>query len=716
MASYWMDLGSEEQQILLKVAADRAVQQDSSEVTLENLERQCLLVKADGDYQLFSAVFEDYVRAQPQFRDYVQAQPQPSSVPQEKWLDRFQNWEELGRGAMSVIYKAYQPSLDRYVAIKELIPQADLQAEDTERFRREAHSIAHLGHPYILPVYDFYSEVDRAYIVMKYAAAGSLADWLDEVKLPFDLAKAVEIVIYTGRALGYAHRQEIIHRDIKPANIFMGEDNLPLLGDFGLALTRGEASSEEPAMTGSSDYISPEQVAGKADERSDIYSLGVVLYHLLVGEVPYAEEVHAGDRLMKRLTQGVPAPRSRNPQIPDRIESIVLKATASNPEDRYQTAENMVDDLGSALEAREKSVLEVCTEEKMTEEYVDFDLHIAPNGHATANSPEGQATADISTQVPNAIRLSLNLIEKRQTNADLLKQVGQELYGWLFPGDIHTHLHQTEARARLEKAKMRLRLRIEAESIASLPLEFLYRMQGGYFLAVNPDTVLSRYLNLPLPPERVRRREGPLHMLAIIADPTDQTRLPPDEWEAIIKDALAGPLADGQMTLQTVKRATRKEIRNALLRQKPDIIQFVGHGIYRDGKGYLTLVDDQTGKTWLVDDERFANLYLGYDDHLGLIGLATCESAKSDDPQSFLGIAPQLVQRGVPAVLSMQYRVLIKTAKIFLEDFYTAVAARKPVDWATQSARNAVSQELGFDNREFATPVLYMRAEDGEIF
>jgi CHAT domain-containing protein len=352
----------------------------------------------------------------------------------------------------------------------------------------------------------------------------------------------------------------------------------------------------------------------------------------------------------------------------------------------------------------------------MSEHYLDFDLHIALNGHAIANSPEGQATADIPTQVPNSIRLSLNLIEKRAADADLLKQVGQALYDWLFPSNIHTHFHQTEARARLEKAKIRLRLRIEAESIASLPLEFLYRMQGGYFLAVNPGTVLSRYVNLPLPPERVRRREGPLHMLAIIADPTDQTRLPPGEWEAIIRDALAVPLANREMTLQTVKRATRKEIRNALLQQKPDIIQFVGHGIYQNGQGYLALVDDQTSKTWLVNDETFANLYLGSDDHLGLISLATCESAKSDNPQGFLGIAPKLVQRGVPAVLSMQYKVLIKTAKIFMEDFYTIVAARKPIDWAIQSARNAVSQELGLDNREFATPVLYMRAQDGNVF
>lgn len=352
----------------------------------------------------------------------------------------------------------------------------------------------------------------------------------------------------------------------------------------------------------------------------------------------------------------------------------------------------------------------------MSETYIDFDLHIASDGHVIASSPEGQATGHISTQLPSSIRLSFQLIERRQTDAELLKEVGNSLYDWLFPNAIHTHLQQTEAVARRDQAKLRLRMRIESASIASLPLEFIYREAGGYFLAVNPDTVFSRYLNLPLPPERVRRREDPLHMLAIIADPTEQVRLYPDEWESIIKEAIAKPLSNNQMTLHTVKRATRKEIRNALLEHKPDIIQFVGHGIYQNDKGYLALVDDDTGKTWILDDERFANLFMGFDEHLGLVVMATCESAQSDDPQSFLGIAPQLVQRGTPAVIAMQYAVQIKTAKVFLEEFYTAVAARKPIDWAAQSARNNLSLEFGLDNREFATPVLYMRAQDGNVF
>jgi hypothetical protein len=352
----------------------------------------------------------------------------------------------------------------------------------------------------------------------------------------------------------------------------------------------------------------------------------------------------------------------------------------------------------------------------VVERYIDFDLHIAPNGYAVASSVEGQANANISTNVPNDIRLSLRLIEKRAEDATLLMEVGRSIYNWLFPTTIHAHFQQTEAVARREKAKIRLRLRVEAEEIASLPLEFIYRNLGGYFLAVNPNTVFSRYLNLPLPPDPTFDRDCPLHILAIIADPTDQTRLPVNEWGAILQESLSQPLEKGLITLQILKQATRRDIRNALLQQKPDIIQFVGHGIYQNSKGYLALVEEKTSNTWLVDDEQFANIFMGHDDYLKLVSLATCESAKSENPQGFLGIAPKLVQRGIPAVLSMQYKVYIKTAKVFLEDFYTAIAARKPIDWATQSARNAISLEFGLNNREFATPVLYMRTKDGNLF
>lgn len=349
--------------------------------------------------------------------------------------------------------------------------------------------------------------------------------------------------------------------------------------------------------------------------------------------------------------------------------------------------------------------------------YVDFDLHVTSDGSATANSCEGQASATISTAVPAAIRSALAGVESRATSADDLQRVGKAFYDWLFPPAIHTHFTATEAVARQQGAKIRLRLRIEAEAVAGLPLELAYREAGGYFLAINPGTVLSRFLNLPLPQGQVRRREGPLHALTIVASPDDPSlpKLDPDEWEDILREALAEPLQQGRVTFATVKRATLRNIRRALLKQPPDIVQFVGHGVYKGSKGYLALVADDGGPKYL-DDAGFANLFLGTSSNLGLVSLTACEGGASDDPQGFSGIAPQLVQRGIPAVVAMQYKVRIKTARLFLEEFYLAIAEGKPVDWATQWARGAIAQEYGIADREFATPVLYMRAKGGNVF
>ena len=350
---------------------------------------------------------------------------------------------------------------------------------------------------------------------------------------------------------------------------------------------------------------------------------------------------------------------------------------------------------------------------KQQEQYADFALHIGSDGHARAVSEQGERRAKISLDIPTEVDLMSELIEQGQTTEELLKKFGQRLYEILFPPRIDTHLNATEAAAPGRKIRIRLTI---SNSLAQLPWEFLYREERGYFLATNPDTVLSHYLDLPLPPGYVRQREGPLHMLTIISNPKDQPQLDVERWDQIVREALSKPLGEGQLTLQTVRQATFENIEAALLKPPPpDIVQFVGHGVYRKGKGYLALVGE-SGETWIVDDERFAAIFAGVQDRLGLVCLATCESAKSDSPQSFLGIAPQIVQRGVPAVVAMRYPVCVSTAEIFLESFYKAVAARKPVDWAVQWARNAISIQVGLNNRDFATPVLFMRAKDGNIF
>lgn len=353
-----------------------------------------------------------------------------------------------------------------------------------------------------------------------------------------------------------------------------------------------------------------------------------------------------------------------------------------------------------------------------SERYVNFELSIGPGGHALAKSDAGQRSATITLDVPQQILEVVALVETGATNGEQLRQLGQHLYDWLFPGPISLHLNQTEAVARDQEAKVRLRLQIEPSAIARLPLEFLYHRESDTYFATNPNTVLSRYLNVPLPARRVRRREGPLHLLAIVSDPTDLERLDLDTWEEQLNRTLTPLLSDKSLTLKTVTDATRRNIRDALYEGKPDIVQFIGHGIYRWNQGQtgVALVDEDTKEMWKVNERQFCGLFKGFDDHLGLISLAACESGQSDDPQSFRGLAPRLQQQGIPAVLAMQYKVNMRTAMLFLEEFYTAVAARKPIDWATQVARNAVAVVYGDDNREFATPVLYMRAEDGHVF
>lgn len=367
-------------------------------------------------------------------------------------------------------------------------------------------------------------------------------------------------------------------------------------------------------------------------------------------------------------------------------------------------------------QASSGSPIEIVRGRTETITYVDFELHITPDGHVRARSTEGERVAQSPIAVPSSIRLALALVEEDRVNEDLLRNLGRQLYELVFPGPIHTHFNQTEAVARREQKNIRIRLTIESDKLACLPLEFMYRDEGGYFIAANPATVLSRYLNLPMPQERGKKQEEPLHLLIIIANPTDQTQLDVDNWEQIILGSLANPIRGGLITTKTVKLATFEQIRDALLEKQPDIVQFVGHGTYLNARGYLALVDTRTNMTWLVDDARFANIFLGSDGPPGLVLLATCESARSDSPQGFLGIAPQMVQRGIPAVVAMQYPILVSSAEIFLENFYRALAERKPVDWAVQQARNAVSIKRGLDNREFATPVLYMRAKDGNVF
>ena len=243
---------------------------------------------------------------------------------------------------MAAVYKAYQPAMERFVAVKVLPRHMSASEEFTARFRREARLVAQLQHPHILPVFDYGESEGHPYIVMPFIVSGTLADILRSHRV--SLPEARRIISQIGEALGYAHARGMIHRDIKPSNILIDESGNCLLTDFGLA-RMAEAEDKltaSGAVMGTPAYMSPEQGTGSAtDQRSDIYSLGIILYEMLTGRVPYTAETPIAV-VFKHVQDPLPSARKFNPSLSEGLELVLLKSLAKNPEERYQTADAFV--------------------------------------------------------------------------------------------------------------------------------------------------------------------------------------------------------------------------------------------------------------------------------------------------------------------------------------------------------------------------------------
>lgn len=256
---------------------------------------------------------------------------------------------KIGSGGMASVFKAYQASLERYVAIKVLPPSfAGKNPVFAQRFQREATSLARLHHPNILPVYDFGIERDYSYIVMHYVEG---AQTLGQV-MPYSLSheRIIALISQVASALTYAHQHGVIHRDVKPSNILL-DGEWALLSDFGLARVEEAASqlTDSGVSLGTPAYMSPEQARGEiVDYHTDIYSLGVIVYEMLTHTIPHQAPTPVGI-LMKRMTLPPPSPRSINPTISANVEQVVLRSLAVNPVERYESATAYVLALGRAL-------------------------------------------------------------------------------------------------------------------------------------------------------------------------------------------------------------------------------------------------------------------------------------------------------------------------------------------------------------------------------
>jgi serine/threonine-protein kinase len=264
---------------------------------------------------------------------------------------RYEIKSELGRGGMATVFHAYDPRFQRDVALK-VIPREFLHDPTFKsRFEREAQTIAGLEHPAIVPVYDSGEEDGQPYLVMRFLPGGSLTDRLERGKL--SLAETIRILQPLTSALDEAHRQGIIHRDLKPDNILFDQRNDPFITDFGIAKLVTEQSSLTSAslIIGTPSYMSPEQANGQElDGRSDIYALGVILFEMLTGELPYQANTPIGI-IMQHINQPIPNILQLNPDLPPGCETVIARAMAKARADRYATATALVAALVEAPNA-----------------------------------------------------------------------------------------------------------------------------------------------------------------------------------------------------------------------------------------------------------------------------------------------------------------------------------------------------------------------------
>jgi len=251
--------------------------------------------------------------------------------------------EQLGQGGMATVFKAFHAALDRYVALKVLHPAFNEDKTFIGRFEREAKVIAKLEHPNIVPIYDYSEYNNQPYLVMKYIEGETLKARFNRGPLtPEEIENVINSV---GSALSYAHNQGILHRDIKPSNVLTSPEGTMYLADFGLAriAAQGESTLSVDSIMGTPQYISPEQAMGKKelDAGTDIYSFGVMLYELVVGQVPFNADTPFSI-IHDHIYTPLPLPVEVNPNVPETVQRVLLKALAKERSDRYKTIDEMM--------------------------------------------------------------------------------------------------------------------------------------------------------------------------------------------------------------------------------------------------------------------------------------------------------------------------------------------------------------------------------------
>lgn len=352
----------------LDLAWDKFRQCPLTDPVMENLYSLALDFERKRQFNKAESVFRYMAEFNPKFRDLEQrltrakalsetvilggAQGHPGGTVllegggmEKPMLGRYQVEKELGKGAMGVVYLGKDPKIGRVVAIKTMVLSQEFEGDELvevkERFFREAETAGRLTHPNIVTIYDAGEEHDLAFIAMEFLKGRDLVPYTKkDVLLP--VPQVMSIVARVAEALGYAHQQNVVHRDIKPANImYEPESDTPKVTDFGIARVTDSSKTKTGMVLGTPSYMSPEQLAGKKVEgRSDLFSLGVTLYQMLSGSLPFTGDSMA--QLMFKIANEPHADiRTVNPALPTCVAAVINKSLAKDPDQRYQTGEQM---------------------------------------------------------------------------------------------------------------------------------------------------------------------------------------------------------------------------------------------------------------------------------------------------------------------------------------------------------------------------------------
>jgi DNA-binding SARP family transcriptional activator len=278
--------------------------------------------------------------------------------------------EEIDTSIPATVYRAYQPAMDRYVAVKVINASLVSDVEAVARFQREAHLVARLEHPHILPVYDFDGAHEPPYIVMRYVEGGTICDLL--ARGPMPLEEVAYLIQQIGSALHYAHGHGIVHRDVKPDNVLIDTEGNAFVSDFGIADIVKDAGREREPLTeippplGTPGYIAPERIMGRSDvdERADVYALGAMLYEMVTGALPFQAR-DLGQVLHQHLNAPVPDARALRPELPPALNAVIQQAMAKEPGDRYRSAAEFAAATTAAIGGRasQPSVVHTATRE-----------------------------------------------------------------------------------------------------------------------------------------------------------------------------------------------------------------------------------------------------------------------------------------------------------------------------------------------------------------